>query len=128
MNPVKTGGSGQALGHPGTYRRNQLGQGGVPTLLCFIGPSSLSAFPTALSQWEALVGGWRQMRCFPHLRPTGESVAGLLSLAPARAPWVCMVPAVWDMGLAQQHPCPLSLGPGVLLGSCGCLTISHLTS
>lgn len=94
-------GSGQALGHLGTCRRNQLGQGQVPISLCFIGPSSVSAFPTVFSQWEALVGGWRQKRCFPHLRPLGESVAGLLSLAPARAPWACMFPAVWDMGLVQ---------------------------
>lgn len=63
----------------------------------------------------------------PH-RPVGESVAGLQSLAPTRAPWACMVPAVWDMGLAQWHHLPLSLSPGVPLGSCSCFTISHLTS
>lgn len=63
----------------------------------------------------------------PH-RPVWECVARLRSLAPTRAPWACMVPAVWDMGLAQWTHLPLSPSPGLLLGSCGCFTISHLTS
>lgn len=112
----------------GLAEGNSLAKEG-PTLIVLYRPLiSVSALPTAFSQWKALVGGWRQEKRLPPHRPVGESVARLQSLAPTRAPWACMVPAVWDMGLAQWHHLPLSLSPGVLLGSCGCFPISHLTS
>lgn len=46
--------------------------------------------------------------------------------------WLQLGP-VWflllgDLGPARYHPPPLSLSPGVLVGPCGCLIVSHLTS
>lgn len=53
----------------GLAEGNSLAKEG-PTLIVLYRPFiSVSVLSTAFSQWEALVGGWRQKRCFPHTGP-----------------------------------------------------------